>query len=274
MSKRACIFIDGENLRHSLDALFDEFLRSTHYLPYADWESMFEAIRVLALRKTSQELNLIRTYWYVIGEIQYNDFFKTKEFRNLSITEKIKCFERYAKSFSKKLKSNKTELLEECLNLLNKNSGIIDSQQKFWRDTESKIQIRTNKLQFQRFGYLKADLDDGKGKIRFKNEKGTDVKLATDLIIFKDIYDVAIIVSGDGDYIPAIAAIKNMGKQVIVVDFKSKLGKLLPGGAKRLKEHCDFSFSLNYNTMYDICRYGLSKKDPSKKLDLISDYNF
>jgi len=65
-------------------------------------------------------------------------------------------------------------------------------------------------------------------------EKAVDVNLAVDLITLKDIYETAVIVSGDQDYTPAVAKIKEHGKTVWNVAFKTRSGKLLPGGARRL----------------------------------------
>ena len=269
----AHVGIDGENLRYSLDELLDEFHRQNHYLPYADWGNMFQAIEKLASKEMGQELNIMRAYWYVIDDVQYNSYFESKQFCHSRNEEKLKYFKQYAPSIAKGL-SEKTqqnifeEKIKECSNLLEKNAKKVVAEAKRWKHVESIIQRKTDKLQFQRFGYLKVTLDNGKGKYGFTGEKGTDIKLATDLMAFKDIYDVAIIVSGDGDYIPVVVAIKNMGKQVIVVDFKTKNGTFLPGGSKKLKENCDFNFSLNHSTMYKICRYGLHKKDPPAKLNL------
>lgn len=52
-----------------------------------------------------------------------------------------------------------------------------------------------------------------------KAEKGVDVKLAVDLVVnaYKDNYDIAILVSNDADFIPAIEEIKSLGKPVINV---------------------------------------------------------
>ena len=54
-----------------------------------------------------------------------------------------------------------------------------------------------------------------------KAEKGVDVKLAVDLVVnaYKDNYDIAILVSNDPDFIPAIQEAKELGKQVINVSF-------------------------------------------------------
>lgn len=54
------------------------------------------------------------------------------------------------------------------------------------------------------------------GKIDFAI-KGDDVHLATDLIkgAYENLYDIAIIVSGDADFIPAIKLAQKNGKKVI-----------------------------------------------------------
>ena len=50
------------------------------------------------------------------------------------------------------------------------------------------------------------------------NSKGVDICLATDMITHacKKNYDIAILVAGDGDYVPLVEAIKNEGCRVIV----------------------------------------------------------
>jgi uncharacterized LabA/DUF88 family protein len=58
-------------------------------------------------------------------------------------------------------------------------------------------------------------------------EKGIDIMLATDMLHFawNDLYDVAILVSGDGDFAYALQAAKNMGKHVEVAYFESNISK-------------------------------------------------
>jgi len=59
-------------------------------------------------------------------------------------------------------------------------------------------------------------------------EKGVDVALITKMLSFgfKDVYDVAILVSGDADYIEAVEQIRDLGKRVEIVSFK---GAIAPG---------------------------------------------
>jgi uncharacterized LabA/DUF88 family protein len=52
-------------------------------------------------------------------------------------------------------------------------------------------------------------------------EKGVDIQLATDMIThsYKNNYDVAILVAGDNDYVGALQAVKDNGKNVEVALF-------------------------------------------------------
>ncbi|MDP7578511.1 MAG: NYN domain-containing protein [SAR202 cluster bacterium] len=60
-------------------------------------------------------------------------------------------------------------------------------------------------------------------------EKGVDIMLATDMLRlgWDDSYDVAILVSGDGDFAYAVQTVKNMGKHVEVAAFSANLSREL-----------------------------------------------
>ena len=78
----------------------------------------------------------------------------------------------------------------------------------------------------------------GKGYISFAI-KGDDIHLATDLIkgSFQNSYDIAIIVSGDEDFIPAIKVVKENNKKVINAFFPKSSSYLL-------RNCCDSSINL------------------------------
>jgi uncharacterized LabA/DUF88 family protein len=56
-------------------------------------------------------------------------------------------------------------------------------------------------------------------------EKGVDIMMATDILQYawRDLYDVAVLVSGDGDFAYALQAVKDLGKHVEVAAFPSNL---------------------------------------------------
>ena len=49
------------------------------------------------------------------------------------------------------------------------------------------------------------------------HEKGVDVLMAVDLLVgaYENIYDTAILVSGDGDFVPAIQRVQKLNKKVV-----------------------------------------------------------
>jgi len=69
--------------------------------------------------------------------------------------------------------------------------------------------------------------------------KGDDVHLATDLIkgAYENLYDIAIIVSGDADFIPAIKLAQKNGKKVINAFFPKS-------SSYQLRNCCDGSINL------------------------------
>ena len=75
--------------------------------------------------------------------------------------------------------------------------------------------------------YLEIRLGSTKLAQGIPVEKGIDIMLATDLVHFAwtQLYDVAILVSGDGDFTYALQVVKNTGKHVEVAYFKSNIAK-------------------------------------------------
>ncbi len=70
-------------------------------------------------------------------------------------------------------------------------------------------------------------------------EKGVDIQLATDLLThsYKNNFDVAILVAGDNDYVGALQAVKDNGKNVEVALFgKERTSKALRDVADRVLE--------------------------------------
>ncbi|PIU23314.1 MAG: NYN domain-containing protein [Chloroflexi bacterium CG_4_9_14_3_um_filter_45_9] len=78
-----------------------------------------------------------------------------------------------------------------------------------------------------RMPYLEIRLGSTKMAQGIPVEKGIDIMLTTDLLHFAwiNLYDVAILVSGDGDFAYAMQAVKNMGKHVEVAYFENNISK-------------------------------------------------
>ena len=70
-------------------------------------------------------------------------------------------------------------------------------------------------------------------------EKGVDVAMAVDMVRQVGEYDLAIVVSGDYDFLPAIQAVKDRLRRVIVVSVMAGTPPQHQGQARRLKGLCD-----------------------------------
>lgn len=71
-------------------------------------------------------------------------------------------------------------------------------------------------------------------------EKGVDVQLAVDMLHYAvtNTYDVAILVSGDGDFAPAVDAVKQLGKHV-------ELGRVQGWPCNQLLDACDIEIAID-----------------------------
>ena len=74
------------------------------------------------------------------------------------------------------------------------------------------------------------------------------------MIVLADIYDVAIILSGDADYLPAVAAVKAKGRLVYAVSFLDEEGDPLPGGARRLRNAVDSQIDVPFEAIRSAMR--------------------
>jgi len=231
--------VDGENLRHSICDLFHDIFDRNDYLPKsADWGGLFDWLVEQIYAGSSR----VRTYWYVVDYldlIPYLPFPKTKDSQ-----EKMLC--RHA-PFKTELagipdKPTKDARIDSMLTDLQDTAKRIGNRFDGWRKIQDGIMAAHDAIEFRRAGSIKYTLFERS----FIEEKAVDVKLATDLIVLRDIYDVAIIVSGDQDYVPAVQVVKDSGKRVVNVSFETRGGKLLPGGARRLNHVTDRAFPVPY----------------------------
>ncbi len=67
MPPRVCVFVDGENFRHSIGDLFPSFRREDYLPKTANWAGFFDWL----VNKAAPTGQRVRTYWYVV---QYLDF--------------------------------------------------------------------------------------------------------------------------------------------------------------------------------------------------------
>jgi uncharacterized LabA/DUF88 family protein len=242
VNKRVCVFVDGENFRHSMADLFPTIYRNEDYLPKdAIWGDFFEWLTKAAI---SFPVERIRTYWYVVQDVDFhpnnlpfaNDDNLNEVHRILIKDEKIR------QELSGLTKEQlKPRVIDTCKRIRER-QDVFKKRFDGWKKVHQAIEYKCDAIEFRKAGAIRYDCFTK----TLGNEKAVDVKLATDMLVLKDIYDLAIIVSGDQDYVPAVQIIKDSGKRVVNIAFKGKDGRILPGGARRLNQRTDWSFDVPY----------------------------
>lgn len=116
-------------------------------------------------------------------------------------------------------------------------------EKKYWG--QQKFFDKLKKIGFNvKLGRLRTHLKNGE---YFFDVKGDDVFLVVDLLsgAYGDLFDDAVIVSGDEDFVPAVKKIKKLGKNVVNAYFRRSSSNVL-------KCVCDESICLN-NYINKIC---------------------
>jgi len=77
-------------------------------------------------------------------------------------------------------------------------------------------------------------------------EKGVDVAIAVDMLqlAYRDVYDIAILVSGDADFATAVEAVQDLGKHV-----ENAMGRT--GQSRLLRQTCDRFIPLTEDFLQD-----------------------
>ncbi|MFA5856267.1 MAG: NYN domain-containing protein [Candidatus Pacearchaeota archaeon] len=104
------------------------------------------------------------------------------------------------------------------------------------KETYSKQQKFFEKLRnIPNFNLILCRMQKGKiGEKEFYTVKEDDINLAVDMVklAYNDAYDDAILVSSDGDFVPAIKVVKETGKVIENIGFENKF-------SFHLKNECD-----------------------------------
>jgi uncharacterized LabA/DUF88 family protein len=234
------VFVDGENLRHSLVDLFRPQFKNEDYLPNVEWGRLFGY-----LSSESGAQTHVRSYWYTVNHLDFRPWKFPRDIEGLQrLLSKHQPFAQkiHEPGLTTAEKEARIRGINQDLKTLRERM-----QQRFngWTAIQEAISGSVDALEFRRAGAITYDLFNEE----LRSEKSVDVKLATDLLELREIYDVAVIVSGDQDYVPAVQAIKDSGKRVMNVCFLRKTGELLPGGARRLNQCTDRVIQFPYDKL-------------------------
>ena len=217
--------------------MFDSFQPSDYLPGKANWADLFDYL----VEKACPGAERVRTYWYVIQWMDFFPFALPKLKRDpVKLRKILSQHEPYASELDGLVEPDLSKKMFKMTSELEATRRRMQDRFGWWTGTQNNIAQRHRAVEFRRAGAIRCKLFDSS----LGSEKAVDVKLATDLIVLKDIYDIAVIVSGDQDYVPAVQVIKNMGKTAVNVSFKTRGGRLLPGGARRLNHQTDESLEL------------------------------
>jgi len=216
---RFMIFIDGSNLHGTLRDLgieindYQSFFKFIHARAAATWANSVEGGAAVAKQ-------LVRSYWYVVGDMDDWDFSSPDTRAHLS--------DRFMKS--RDLKERHFAMIERAQPTLTpeqvqkaafeswygdttawyqRKREILDGMRRFYYS----VRRSTDQIDIVECGHWKPNLSS-----HWVDEKGLDTMLAVEMLALRDSYDVAIVISGDADMIPSISHLKRMGKQVMSVE--------------------------------------------------------
>jgi uncharacterized LabA/DUF88 family protein len=242
--EKTCVFVDGENLRHSICDLFETEFDSQDYLPNTSWDRFFDSV----VEKTGSPKRF-RTYWYAIAHLDVHpQQIEKLDTSDLSINFLKKSSDDFKERYAKINKENILDLkklVDDTKAFLTRKKESMRKRFDGWHIVQDRIATDNNAIEFRRAGAIRFNCFNNE----LGNEKAVDVKLAIDLLKLHPIYDVAVLVSGDQDYVPAVQAVKDLGKRVVNICFTTKKGNLLPGGSKHLNKITDSFCSIDYLDM-------------------------
>jgi len=213
---RTVIFIDGENFRNNLRNFSYQSTPSHPKHPYYQleerhfhWKQFFQGIIKEFNTQTGWNHRLIRVYWYYSATISpwYENRIAAQQIvnRNPGKALNISQVNQLAKQWYEHEREYFEKLREKVFEDIQRKTGFLEFKyvgQYIIRPYE------VYKIEFDASGQVTTYLGYQQG------EKGVDVGIAVDMISKMSNYDVAILVSGDADYIPAVRYLKDNLKSV------------------------------------------------------------
>ena len=261
--KNLSVFVDGQNFISHIQSLFpDEFDRE-HYLPRsAKWKAFFNSVAKTLGAET------LDVYWYTIKHLDYlphvdwekedPDQLSQSEYviwRDYLIRPHVLDADWWRRSKMRLTDveleyyvargDEKKEVISKRRRKCSENFDEMERRIDEWHQILDRIVEQCPNVQIRKTGWQICYLaTKGLG-----TEKGVDTGLVADLVYYGPEYDTALILSTDGDYVPAVSCIQKMGKQVGHVEYQSRDGSLVDGISRHLAESTDFAFEIRFEDL-------------------------
>jgi len=210
MPKRTVVFVDGQNFKKNLQTFAFRTgsdvrafrLDEKHF----DWGKFFRAMIAKFDAATGVEHQLLRVYWYAADTItpfiseprRAVDIARDCRLRNPSLSPDDVMG--LAEAWYRRERDNFTRAREDVYEQLQRRYDFLEFKFVGQYDVRPFIPYRIQH-QPSGAGFWYQGTRQG--------EKGVDVGIATDMIAKLPNYDVAILVSGDADFVPAVKHVKD-----------------------------------------------------------------
>ena len=215
MALRTAVFIDGANFRGNLrDFGFTSELSNGRVYRleerHFNWDEFFSGVLDKFNAETGWEHQLIRVHWYSAATI--SPWPRKYEF---PLSQKVVTEHSGIKGLTTDV------VLEKARDWYSRERSYFE---RLREDTFERIQREINFLEFRYVGQYKvlplqaSSIQERSGEIEYRGtrvgEKGVDLGIAVDMIAKMPYYDVAILVSGDADFLPVVGYLKDHLKYV------------------------------------------------------------
>jgi uncharacterized LabA/DUF88 family protein len=232
---RTVIFIDGENFRNNLRNFSYQSTPPHPTNPYFQleerhfhWKQFFDGIIKEFNDATGWEHQLLRVYWYYSATISpwYENSMAAQQIVNRYPDKSLNINQvnQLAKQWYERERDYFEKLREKVFEDIQRKTDFLEFKyvgQYIIRP------YQIYKIEFDTLGRVTTYLGYQQG------EKGVDVGIAVDMISKMPNYDVAILVSGDADYIPAVRYLKDNLKYV----YQFSLAKGVPPSIEYLSPY-------------------------------------
>lgn len=238
--RRVMVFVDGENFLQGIRTLFRGEFDRRDYLPRtARWDWFFG--------KIAEELHAVEfsVRWYVINELDFHPRADWEREPWDVLLRKIGVDAIRKELMGKRTEQERRSVVEQHCRLCQESEMLMRQRLAEWHALQASISMEHPFVQFFRPGWQPCSLPDR----NLGKEKAIDIGLAVDLLRKANDYDLAVLFSGDGDYVPAVKVIQAAGKQVALMEFALRNGEILRGTSWRLNELADITISVPYEDL-------------------------
>ncbi len=246
--RRLAIFVDGQNLISNIRTLFYNEISAAEYLPRkAKWKWLFRSV-ANSIKATDLDV-----HWYTIADLDFTphidwgkeDMVKFRDEGERELWKRRMIWAKWIAARYRKCKCAEDKdgvLLDERFRCYEWQTEM-NRRMAEWKSLQDAMARSMPNFFIHRHGWQLCSLVDR----QLKKEKGVDVALAVGMM--EADYDVALLFSSDGDYVPLVEALQKKGKKVGNVEYEFRTGKKLRGTSRRLTQVTDFTIEIPFAEM-------------------------